>query len=307
MSYAFFMPTPTAMNLKGRKVSLHFKIEEKKAAAVAKKDTVMPEPPVFLNNSIEYTTEVIADKETKVQVYFKGTNGKTYPTAKPMILMQDAKTNQTVTSFRRDMNGADPVPQSVPQGTYNLVIKGFDDLYANNIEIKPNTVTKVIVKVSDGTLQFRYQGNIKRPMTEYTAVVNRRFASGATIKQKCSESLMYEPGTYYVEINSLPTYKASIDISFDASFEIQLPEPGTLAIMNSNALGKIQLQTTLGDQFVTFYTMNITGNLNEQRVQLLSNYPLRIVYPVDPKNPALGTKQIPFRINPNNTLELELK
>jgi hypothetical protein len=307
MSYAFFMPTPTAMNLKGRKVALHFKIEEKKAAAVAKKDTVMPEPPVFLNNSIEYTTEVIADKETKVQVYFKGTNGKTYPTAKPMILMQDAKTNQTVTSFRRDMNGADPVPQSVPQGTYNLVIKGFDDLYANNIEIKPNTVTKVIVKVSDGTLQFRYQGNIKRPMTEYTAVVNRRFASGATIKQKCSESLMYEPGTYYVEINSLPTYKASIDISFDASFEIQLPEPGTLAIMNSNALGKIQLQTTLGDQFVTFYTMNITGNLNEQRVQLLSNYPLRIVYPVDPKNPALGTKQIPFRINPNNTLELELK
>ena len=307
MSYAFFMPTPTTMNLKGRKVALHFKIEEKKAAVVAKKDTVMAEPPVFLNNSIEYTTEVVADKETKVQVYFKGTNGKTYPTAKPMILMQDAKTNQTVTSFRRDMNGADPVPQSVPQGTYNLVIKGFDDLYANNIEIKPNTVTKVIVKVSDGTLQFRYQGNIKRPMTEYTAVVNRRFASGATIKQKCSESLMYEPGTYYVEINSLPTYKASIDISFDASFEIQLPEPGTLAIMNSNALGKIQLQTTLGDQFVTFYTMNITGNLNEQRLQLLSNYPLRIVYPVDPKNPALGTKQIPFRINPNNTLELELK
>jgi len=307
MSYAFFMPTPTTMNLKGRKVALHFKMEEKKAAVVAKKDTVMAEPPVFLNNSIEYTTEVVADKETKVQVYFKGTNGKTYPTAKPMILMQDAKTNQTVTSFRRDMNGADPVPQSVPQGTYNLVIKGFDDLYANNIEIKPNTVTKVIVKVSDGTLQFRYQGNIKRPMTEYTAVVNRRFASGATIKQKCSESLMYEPGTYYVEINSLPTYKASIDISFDASFEIQLPEPGTLAIMNSNALGKIQLQTTLGDQFVTFYTMNITGNLNEQRLQLLSNYPLRIVYPVDPKNPALGTKQLPFRINPNNTLELELK
>jgi hypothetical protein len=307
MSYAFFMPTPNKMNLKGRAVALHFKMEEKKAAVVAKKDTVMPEPPVFLNNSIEYTTEVVADKETKVQVYFKGTNGKTYPTAKPMILMQDAKTNQTVTSFRRDMNGADPVPQSVPQGTYNLVIKGFDDLYANNIEIKPNTVTKVIVKVSDGTLQFRYQGNIKRPMTEYTAVVNRRFASGATIKQKCSESLMYEPGTYYVEINSLPTYKASIDISFDASFEIQLPEPGTLAIMNSNALGKIQLQTTLGDQFVTFYTMNITGNLSEQRLQLLSNYPLRIVYPVDPKNPALGTKQIPFRINPNNTLELELK
>jgi hypothetical protein len=105
----------------------------------------------------------------------------------------------------------------------------------------------------------------------------------------------------------MPPYKASIDITFDASFEIQLPEPGTLAIMNSNALGKIQIQTMLGDQFVTFYTMNITGKPNEQRVQLLSNYPLRILYPVDPKVPSLGTKELPFRINPNNTLELELK
>jgi hypothetical protein len=274
---------------------------------VAKKDTVMAEPPVFPNNSIEYTTEVIADKETLVQVYFKGTNGKTYPTARPQILMQNAKTNETVTSFWREMKGADPVPQKVPQGMYNLVIKGFDDLYANNIEIQPKTITKVYVKVSDGTLQFRYQGNIKRPMTEYFAIVNRRFASGATIKQKCSESLMYEPGTYYIEVSSLPPYKASIDITFDASFEIQLPEPGTLAIMNSNALGKIQLQTLLGDQYVTFYTMNITGNTNDQRVQLLSNYPLRIVYQVDPKNPALGTRELPFRIKPNNILELELK
>ncbi len=307
MTYAFFLPNPIKMNLSGRKASLHFNVDVKKAAVVAKKDTVLAEPPVFLNNSIEYTTEVVADKETMVQVYFKGTNGKTYPNAKPQILMQDAKTNQTVTSFRRDMKGADPVPQSVPQGTYNLVIKGFDDLYANNIVIKPNTVTKVIVKVSDGTLQFRYQGNIKRPITEYTAIVNRRFASGATIKQKCSESLTYEPGTYYVEVNCLPAYKGSIDITFDASYEIQIAEPGTLAIMNRNALGKIQLQTMLGDQFVTFYTMNITGNPTEQRVPLLSNLPLRIVYQADPKNPSLGTKELPFRINPNNTLELELK
>ncbi|GBL35244.1 hypothetical protein EMGBS15_08390 [Filimonas sp.] len=143
-SYAFRMPDPEKMNLSGRKAILHFKVEEKKA--VAKKDTVMAAPPVFPNNSIEYTTEVAADKETLVQVYFKGTNGKTYPTARPQILMQNAKTGETVTSFWREMKGADPVPQKVPQGMYNLVIKGFDDLYANNIEIKPNTVTKVFVK-----------------------------------------------------------------------------------------------------------------------------------------------------------------
>ncbi len=308
-SYANKLPDTRGMvssmnKMKSKKAVLRFTYEEKKGAA--KKDTIIP-PPTMLNNSIEFTTEVVASKETMVQLYFKGTNGKTYPTARPMIMMQDVKTNATVTSFYREMNGNEPVPQKVKEGLYNLVIKGFDDLYANNIVIKPNTTTKVVVKVNDGTLKFAYQGNIKRPMTEYTAIVNRRFAAGATVKQKCSETRTYEPGTYYLEIDCLPPSKHSIDLTFDATFEIQIPEPGTLAIMNEKPMGKIQIQTMLGDQFVTFYTMNITGKQNDQRLQLLSGYPLRIVYPADPANPAAGNKEVPFRINANNILELELK
>jgi len=302
-SYAIRLPETKEMNLKNKKAVLRFTIEEKK---VAKKDTVIA-PMDLVGNSMEYTTEVTANNETLVQVYFKGTNGKTYPTAKPMIIFEDARTKKEITSFKREMSGSEPVPQKVSAGTYNLVIKGFDDLYANNIVINPNAITKVIVKVSDGTLQFRYKTNIKRPIIEYTAIVNRRFAAGATVKQKCSESKTYEPGTYYVEVNCLPAYKASIDLTFDLTYEIQIDEPGTLAIMNTNKLGKVQIQTVSGDDFLTFYTMNVTGNLAEQRVQLQSGHPFKVLYPIDPSNPSLGNKEVPFRINPDNILELELK
>jgi hypothetical protein len=302
-TYANRLPNPNPRNRTFSAVTIAFAVEEKKD--VAKKDTVMA-PVDFPNNSVEYTTEVKASTGTTVQVFFLGTNGKTYPTAKPMIHMQDVKSNQTITSFTRDMNGNEPVAQNVPPGKYNLVIKGFDDLYANNIVIEPNTLTKVIVKVNDGTLKFTYQGNIKRPMVEYTAIVNRRFAAGANVIQKCSESRMYEPGTYYVEVNTLPAYKASIDLNFDAIYEIQIPESGTLVIMNDKPLGKIQIQSMLGDQYVTFHTMNITGNMSEQRVNLR---PLqyKILYPADPNMPQAGLKEVPVRIRSNNQTELELR
>ncbi len=124
--------------------------------------------------------------------------------------------------------------------------------------------------MADGSLQFRYSGNIKRPMKEYNAIVNRRFAAGATVKQNCAEKKLYEPGTYYVEVDCLPPYKRSIEIAFGMVYELQIAEPGTLAIMNTNALGKIQLQMQLGDGYVTFHTMNITGNPETQRIDLIS-------------------------------------
>lgn len=308
-SYANKLPdtremAPVIAKMQHQKAVLHFKVEEKK---VVKKDTIMPDPGAALTNNIEFKTEVAASKETMVQVYFKNPNGKTYPTAKPLIIMLDAVTSAEVSSFKREVNGSEPIAQPIAPGKYNLVIKGFDDLYANNIEIKPNTTTKVIVKVEDGSLQFRYSGNIKRPMTEYNAIVNRRFAAGATVKQNCADKKLYEPGTYYVEVDCLPPYKRSIEIAFGMVYELQIAEPGTLAIMNTNALGKIQLQMQLGDGYVTFHTMNITGNPETQRIDLISGYTLKIVYPADPKAPEAGKKELPFKLSPNNTMELELK
>ena len=114
-------------------VALHFMVEEKKETRnLAKKDTILP---VIPNNSIEFTTQVEANKETAVQVYFLGTNGKTYPTAKPSIEIQDAKTGKTITSFKRDVKNGEPVPQQVPPGTYNLVVADFHTYFVGKAGI----------------------------------------------------------------------------------------------------------------------------------------------------------------------------
>lgn len=305
-SYAFRMPRPDKMPATRQKATLRFTVEEKKA--IAKKDTVIapPQEPFNMNTTVKFTTEEEVSQETMVQVFFKGTNGKTYPTAKPTIVMLDSRSGLPVKTFKREMNGNEPTPQKVPAGNYNLVIKGFDDLFANNIEIKPNTTKKVIVEVNDGTLKFTYQGNIKRPVKEYTAIVNRRFAAGATVKQPCTEVRTYEPGTYYIEVNTLPPYKGSIDLTFDATYEIQLNEPGTLKIMNEKPMGKLQIQTMLGDQFVTFYTMDIIGDPNKQTVALMP-FSFKLVYMADPKVPEAGYKDLIIKINSNNQMELLLK
>lgn len=311
-SYANKLPDTRKMaavmnGFKKQKAVLRFKVEEKKVAV--KKDTIAATSPIEVpNNSVDFTMNVVATKETAVQVYFNNPNGKTYPNASPLILIQDVATSSTVTQFNRTTSAGEPVPQKVSPGKYNLVVKGFDDLYVNNIVINPNTTTKIIIKVNDGTLQFRYKSNIKRPVKEYSAHVVRRFAgTNSAVDQKCSETRMYEPGTYFMEVNCLPPYKASIDLTFDALYEIQIEEPGTLAIMNSEPLGKVQLQCLLGDQYVTFYTMNVTGKLSEQRVELLSGKPYKAIYPADPRMPQAGNKEVPFTVNPDNILELELK
>jgi hypothetical protein len=166
-------------------------------------------------------------------------------------------------------------------------------------------MNKVFIKVTDGTLAFAYMGNLKRPV-EFNAIVNRRFAAGATVLQKCSDRLNYEPGTYYVEINTLPASKFSIDLTFGAVYEIQIPEPGTLQITNTSPYGKIQLQSVLGDEYLTFKTMEITGNLEDQQL-IIQPGPYKAIVPVNPAIPQAGTKVIEFRVTSNKLTELKIE
>jgi hypothetical protein len=148
-------------------------------------------------------------------------------------------------------------------------------------------------------------GNRTRPV-EFNAIVNRRFAAGATILQKCQDRLQYEPGTYYIEINTLPASKFSIDLCFGSVYEIQIPEPGSLQITNTTPFGKTQLQCVLGDQYVTFKTMDIDGNQKDQHL-VLQPGPYKAIIPVDPSNPYAGTKVVEFRVFSNKETLLELQ
>lgn len=276
---------------------------------IAKKQDTVPTKPKTYKAPEKLDTEFSVDtensEETRVQIFFVGRNGKKYPSATPEIVFKDIVAKSTVTSFRREVSNGVPVPHTITPGTYNVIVTGYNDLYLNNVIIQPNKLNKVSIKVSDGTLSFAYMGNRARPV-EYNAIVNRRFAAGATVLQKCVDKLPYEPGTYYVEIGTMPASKFSIDMSFGALYELQIPEPGSLQITNSNPIGNIQLQYEHGDKFEVFYTKILTGNLSTQTIELQPGK-YKIIYPKNPNLPQMGSNIRDFIIKSNQNTMLELQ
>jgi hypothetical protein len=120
------------------------------------------------------------------------------------------------------------------------------------------------------------------------------------------DKLPYEPGTYYVEIGTMPASKFSIDMSFGALYELQIPEPGSLQITNSNPIGNIQLQYEHGDKFEVFYTKILTGNLSAQTIELQPGK-YKIIYPKNPNLPQMGSNIRDFIIKSNQNTMLELQ
>lgn len=298
-TYAFALPKKNSYPISKKNASFKLAFEAKKDSTPKK--IIPPSPP----SDLEFRVETQNSTETMVQVNFVGPNGKNYLKYAPEIQFKDKLTNQIVTSFKRKVENNNPIPQPIQAGTYDVTVFGFNDLYAKNVKIEPNKLNKVYVKVTEGTLSFAYIGNRNRPI-EYKAVVNRRFAEGATIMQNCRDILYYDPGTYYIEVTTIPTSKFSVDLSFGAVYEIQIQQPGNLVITNTNEIGKIQLQQVLGDQFATFMTMNITGDLDKQTLEIQPGV-YKIIMPVNPKMPMAGTKVIDFRIKSNQITTLELQ
>ncbi len=301
ISYAFRLPNKTLPS-PYKTVRVNIPMD----APPAKRDTIVrkPEEPKTADDLV-FTVETENASKTQVQVFFKGTNGKTYPNAKPEIQLKEKPSGKVLSSFKRNTSGGNPVPQDVPHGTFDLVVTGFQDLYAKNVVIEENKLNKVYINVADATLHFYYMGNRNRPV-EYNAVVNRRFAVGETVLQRCADKRQYEPGTYYVEITTLPTSKYSIDLSFGLVYEIQLQEPGYLQFTNTSPYGSIDLQCPLGDDFATFKTVAITGNSAAQRFNIQPGI-YKAIIPVDPKMPQAGKKTIEFRIQSNKETAIELK
>nr|MBP6315461.1 VWA domain-containing protein [Chitinophagaceae bacterium] len=305
-SYAYRLPQiPPRQPNKGVGI-LRFS-DDDMGIVVKKKDT-SSKPKVIKpieKADTEFEVAVENSQETKVQVFFEGRNGKKYPNATPEIVFKDAGTKSVVSSFRRAVEAGIPVPQNMTAGKYNVVVVGYNDLYLNNVTILPNKLNKITIQVTDGTLSFAYVGNRARPV-EYNAVVNRRFAAGATVLQKCTDKLPFEPGTYYVEIATLPASKFSIDMSFGALYELQIPEPGTLQITNSKPVGTIQLQYEHGDKFEVFYSKVLTGSLSTQTIELQPGK-YKIIYPKNPNLPQMGSNILDFRIKSNQNTMLELE
>jgi hypothetical protein len=273
--------------------------------AAAPKPIVKPTPKIAAPpkpKEAKYTIQREEAKETTLEIYFTDGKGKFYQTT-PQIILTDPQTNQQKHKFYRMVNATgNPDPQNIPVGTYDLTITGKANLLVHNIEIKPNSKNKYLIQVNKASILFSYEGNPKRPVSEYTAIVNRRFEPGPTIKQACTQELEYDPGTYYIEVNTKPVFKRNFDLDFGTQYNIFIPEDGFLNITNTNNLGKVDLYCPLGDVFVKFDQVLVNSSSGGQKLVLQpGTYEARYN-----RTPGSDQTIMKFRIFSNKTTDLQL-
>lgn len=264
---------------------------------------VRPVPPKPVEAT--YTRETEDAKETSLAILFTNGRGKYYSTS-PQLQLLDAATGKLIKQFYRtvDANG-NPDPQIVPAGTYNLRVVGQSNMLMRRVQVEANKKNKLIVKVSNGSLRFEYFDAPGRQITEYEALVNIRFEPGPTIHQRCTAELEYPPGNYYIEVNTMPITRFNVDIDFGATSVVYLPQPGFVQFTNTTPKGRVQLFAPLGNQFVHFADVNVTGNPAAQKLRLKPGaYEAHWV-----KNPAqpYATETIEhFNVKSNALTEVEL-
>lgn len=314
--YAYKIPKFSKVSASFSKLEFVFNYTPIKRTIVVKdftkKPNVVPNgPAIKMGPNTQVSREVIPNDETMVQIFFvnKFQKTKMYRNASPRIYVMDAKTNAEVTSFRRTTQGGVPNLQPVQAGTYNFMVKGDNSLVTPNVRIDAKNINKIYIEVTDGSIHFSYKGNPKRPVKEFQAIVNPRFeVKNKTVIQECTDKLYYAPATYYIEINTLPATKfAMVELDFGERKGIQIDEPGFIQINNTNRLGKVDFLIPLNDKYVRFHSIKVNGNIIDQKVRLQPNRDYKAVYLIDPKVPALGTKELRFTVKSNETTQLILK
>jgi len=247
-----------------QKTSVAIKEMPRVAPAATKPQPVAENKP----KPVSFTTSAEDAAETSVQIFFTDGHGRFYKST-PRMQLTDPKTGAVAKQFFRTTDGTGtPDLQQVPAGTYNLMVQGRSNTLMKNVVILPNKKNKILAIVSNGSLIFRYEGDPKRPINEFNAVVNILFEPGPTVKQACTAELEYIPGNYHIEINTLPVTKANVDIDFGNTSVINIKQPGFVQFLNRNQLGRVTLFYQLGDQFNRFYSFDITGNPDGQKVRL---------------------------------------
>jgi hypothetical protein len=252
-----------------------------------------------------FTKQTEDAKETSLAILFTDGRGKFYSTT-PELQLLDAKTGKQVKKFFRTVDeSGNPDPQVVPPGTYNLLVAGHTNMLMRGITVEANKKNKVIVKVGNGSLRFEYYDAPGRPVSEFEALVNIRFEPGPTIRQHCTAELEYPPGNYYIEVNTMPITRFNVDIDFGATSVVYVPEPGFVQFTNAAPKGRISLFAPLGDKFVRFTDVNITGNLAAQKLMLKPG-----VYEIhrikNPNMPYASETIERFNVQSNSVTEIEL-
>ena len=272
-------PEPIVLNRLRNIPTLPRLTKEQEVAVVVVPPPPIPKPtpkptskPAEIPNTkaAEFTVSSESSTKTGIEVFFTDGKGKFYKST-PQMQVLNAKGGALVKKFYRTVGpDGNPDLQELEPGTYNVVVLSKTSVVARNITVTANEKKKVVITLSNGSLSFSYATAPDRPIKEFEANVVRRFAGDNTIvKQPASEERYYEPGTYYVELNTLPVTRRSLEIDLGGTTEVLIPEPGWVQFTNTEPIeGPVTLYAPLGDGFASFLKTDITGNLSEQKIRL---------------------------------------
>ncbi|HET8573107.1 MAG TPA: VWA domain-containing protein [Edaphocola sp.] len=259
------------------------------------------------SNTVEavpfYTATDVAEKTT-MEVYFTDGKGKYYYT-EPLMKLMDNASGKEIKEIYRNLSGSQPVPIPMTAGVYDIIIPGSKSK-AVHIAITANKTNRVYIKAGMASLAFDYSTKPHQPVKEFKAYVSQRFgASRAVTTQPCDTMLPYEPANYHVEINTLPKSVFNIDLNFNELKIITIPTPGTFQILNSSPMEDIQLWYQLGNEYVPFLTMKISGRPSIQKVDLLPGF-YQVRYFKSPRKPYDTAHTVPFQIKSEKTTQVTL-
>lgn len=269
--------------------------------------TTRPAPPEEKESqtTAQFTTTATPAEETMLELYFTNGQGKYYQT-NPPVRVVDSRTGQQVKRFYRTVDpSGNPDPQPLPAGNYTLLIGKRENFIAREVQILPDQRNKITIRTVKGTLSFAYGTDLTRPMSEFTAVVKKNFEPGPLVTQPCDKEVDYETGNYHIEINTLPVSRRNIDLDFGSSYRIDLDEPGFVQITNTRAIGKISLYYQLGDQFVRFHVLDVTGNTEQQKLRLQPGR-YEVHYRKNPEVPTAREDVVPFGVKSNFITDIML-
>ncbi len=215
--------------------------------------------PTTKETNSEFSVETTNSELTQIAVYFTDGNGKFYP-SKPMVAIMEPGTNNIKQKFMRDVyknQQPEPVDLKVT-GVFDISILGQKDVIVRNVQLEKNKLNKVIIKVSQGTLQFAYRSNRTIPV-KYEARITKRWIQNPEYTfMACDEVKIYDPGEYYVEINTLPPKRLHTEISFGAVTEIQIAQDGQVQFEADKNIGMVTLYHQDGnDKYADFLDVTI--------------------------------------------------
>ncbi len=272
---------------------------------------VAPKPPVSGAlpegaKPIPFELELEDATETTVEVYFTDGHGK-YFSSTPQIMLLDPKTNNMVKRFYRmvDADGNPDPQKGILPGFYNLTFTELRNLVSPNVEVVANKHNRITITVSKASLVFEYANNLDRPVSEFTAtVIERNKANGRVQAQKCTDRLEYEPGNYFVDINTFPRDKRNLDLDFGEKV-IKIPQPGFVKFVADPGIGSVVLYEQLGDKFLSFATVRLS-DYTSQNLQIQPGM-YQAHFRSGPGGPAASEKVVVFVVKATEVTQVELK